>query len=286
LGLTIHLLGIYLIASSIVIIPSCDWDDVAVCTSGKNGQVVNANSTFLTFCMDTFSTNWNANWFWNLGYQYGFITGDTTISECLLYGCTGCMRTTTICGTTSTTVTCEHTRSTGDVDPLSPFVYIGFILFGAILFFTNRDLLPTKRTLFALVIVVAGVYIIEQSIAFKDVCPSSDATASVCGGALPGQVKNDKVINYEYCGQSGYTSFATNVPPAVVPGPNTSSKCLQYGCPSRSCLKMVATCPALDDPAYQCVSPSTLASAQPVNLFIGILFVVVGALVWFLRDKS
>eukprot|EP01119_Soliformovum_irregulare_P008858 TRINITY_DN21960_c0_g1_i1.p1 TRINITY_DN21960_c0_g1~~TRINITY_DN21960_c0_g1_i1.p1 ORF type:complete len:310 (+),score=50.40 TRINITY_DN21960_c0_g1_i1:1119-2048(+) len=288
LGLTIHLLGIYFIASSIVIVPSCDWKDVAVCGTGLAGQVSNANSTTKESCLPPSDGFQYTNFFWNLGHQVGFINGEPRTEACLLYGCKGCVRTETSC--TNPAIVqhyCESSRAIGDIDPLAPFIYIGWILFGAILFFTNRDLLPTKRTLFSLVIVLFGVWIIEQSIAFKDSCAMSDATYDGCGGSQPDELKNDKIVSYTYCGVSGYTAFATNVPPVWVPGSkNTDPLCLTYGCQPRHCLRKTATCPTQADIAYECVSPGTLASAQPVNLFIGILMIVVGTLVWVLRDKS
>lgn len=269
-GLTLLFAGIYLLCSSIVIVPGCDWSELKVCQTA-NSEVNNTESVKLELCQAGFLREHMSSY-----SQIGLATNPEISNDCRRFDCGGCLKITTPCESKNARpqYECVGNSYTADAPPLAIFIYLIFIFAGLAFFLMPWTLLDSKVAIFAAALFFFGHYWLARSVYIVESCPNSEATYDRCSSGSNGDVRNSHVVILTQCSKGVYRSpFSTNLIP--------ENKCLQYGCSAKSCLKETYPCPFNPKGAkYECVHTQAIGAAAPVNVFVSALFIVVGGVIW------
>jgi len=137
------------------------------------------------------------------------------------------------------------------------------------------------------VIMIAGIYLLSNSINISPSCNWDQLTPTTCQNASDGLIKNSEVVTLTQCYQGLPTDiiefYLLSQIDFVVNAPLDNS-CLLYGCNINQCLKTTIPCDGSGTTSNSCVASYPFSDIEPPQAFIFFpLIIIIGLILIFCK---
>eukprot|EP00164_Ancoracysta_twista_P002651 GFYU01003526.1.p1 GENE.GFYU01003526.1~~GFYU01003526.1.p1 ORF type:complete len:562 (-),score=149.20 GFYU01003526.1:328-1815(-) len=286
-GMVLLILGLHLLSTTILLIPSCDYTQDTGSLTPTGNVPAGTKYEATVSCLDF--QDWGQPQLYNFHEQTALIINGKIQKKCVSHGCSAmqCLR---IKGEydgnggynkTTASYDCESSTSYSAIGPLETFYTCGTFLIGLFIMFTDMDLSVTRRRFVGIIILLCGVYYFVDTVDISSVCPNSQNLPFTCATGNTTMIENIHAGQIYPCFPQGLPPWSSqSLSPAV-------GACQLHGCRNNQCLREQMDCKdGKMDPTsaqYNCVDLEWMSDAQPLPLFASVGIILCGVIVAFGR---